>query len=38
MMSSNLAIKPGINEAYLLAAGFGEGSHNYVFETLMRRK
>ena len=34
MMSSNLAIKPGANEAYLLTAGFGEGSHIYVFETL----
>lgn len=34
MMSSNLAIKPGTNEAYLMTAGFGEGSHIYVFETL----
>ena len=34
MMSSNLAIKPGTNEAYLLTAGFGEGSHIYIFETL----
>lgn len=34
MMSSNLAIKPGTSEAYLLTAGFGEGSHIYVFETL----
>ena len=34
MMSSNLAIKPGTNEAYLLTAGFGEGSHIYTFEVL----
>ena len=34
MMSSNLAIKPGTKEAYLMTAGFGEGSHIYIFETL----
>ena len=25
---------PGTDEAYLMTAGFGEGSHIYVFETL----
>ena len=34
MMSSNPAIKPRTNEAYLLTAGFGEGSHIEIFETL----
>ena len=33
-MTSNLAIKPGTNEGYMLAAGFGAGSWIYTFETL----
>ena len=33
-MTSNLAIKPGTNEGYMLAAGFGAGSWIYTFESL----
>ena len=34
MMSSNLAIHPETGVAYLLTAGFGEGSFIYTFETI----
>ncbi len=37
-MSSNLAIKPGTSEGYLLTAGFGAGSWIYTFETLAPAK
>ena len=33
-MTSNLAIKPGTAEGYMLASGFGAGSWIYTFETL----
>ena len=37
-MSSNLAIRPGTSEGYLLTAGFGAGSWVYTFETLAPAK
>ena len=37
-MSSNLAIKPGTSEGYMLTAGFGAGSWIYTFETLAPAK
>lgn len=33
-MTSNLAIKPGTAEGYMLTAGFGQGSWIYTFEAL----
>lgn len=33
-MTSNLAIKPGTSEGYMLTAGFGQGSWIYTFESL----
>ena len=37
-MTSNLAIKPGTSEGYMLASGFGAGSWIYTFETLAPAK